>query len=194
LQEPNLSKTNHRVSLYIHSRFVLRPLSDSFIFLTLTRLVVVLKFINFRFALFTPPLGDFHGQPGVPLWRGQRVPRRGRRGQRGTQPAQPAARSRRGSRPARAVDSQRGLPAWWPDAPSHSPAAASLVGSALVRSVAELPSCAARPTCPRLAQERTRHGSQRPRAASAARAAPAQLLAPLRVAQDWFVGEMVVAT
>jgi hypothetical protein len=30
-----------------------------FIFLTLTRLVVVLKFINFRFALFTPPLGDF---------------------------------------------------------------------------------------------------------------------------------------
>jgi hypothetical protein len=35
-------------------------LSDSFIFLTLTRLVVVLKFVNFRFALFTPPLGDFH--------------------------------------------------------------------------------------------------------------------------------------
>jgi hypothetical protein len=34
-------------------------LSDSFIFLTLTRLVVMLKFINFRFALFTPPLGDF---------------------------------------------------------------------------------------------------------------------------------------
>jgi hypothetical protein len=30
-----------------------------FIFLTLTWLVVVLKFINFRFALFTPPLGDF---------------------------------------------------------------------------------------------------------------------------------------
>jgi hypothetical protein len=29
-------------------------LSDSFIFLTLIRLVVVLKFINFRFALFTP--------------------------------------------------------------------------------------------------------------------------------------------
>jgi hypothetical protein len=26
-----------------------------FIVLTLTRLVVVLKFINFRFALFTPP-------------------------------------------------------------------------------------------------------------------------------------------
>jgi hypothetical protein len=60
LQEPNLGKTNHRVSLFIRSRFVfLASLSYSFIFLTLTRLVVVLKFINFRFALFTPPLGDF---------------------------------------------------------------------------------------------------------------------------------------
>ena len=29
-------------------------LSDSIIFLTLTRLVVVIKFVNFRFALFTP--------------------------------------------------------------------------------------------------------------------------------------------
>jgi hypothetical protein len=37
----------------------LRPLSDSHLFLTLTRLVVVLKLLNFRFALFTPPLGDF---------------------------------------------------------------------------------------------------------------------------------------
>jgi hypothetical protein len=37
----------------------LHPLSDSFIFLTLTRLVVVLKLLNFRFTLFTPPLGDF---------------------------------------------------------------------------------------------------------------------------------------
>jgi hypothetical protein len=27
---------------------------DSIIFLTLTRLVVVIKFVNFRFALFTP--------------------------------------------------------------------------------------------------------------------------------------------
>ena len=54
-EEPNLGKTNHRVSLFICSRFVFAPsLSDSFIFLTLTRLVVVLKFINFRFALFTP--------------------------------------------------------------------------------------------------------------------------------------------
>jgi hypothetical protein len=38
---------------------ILRPLSDSIIFLTLTRLVLVLKLLNFRFALFTPPLGDF---------------------------------------------------------------------------------------------------------------------------------------
>jgi hypothetical protein len=33
---------------------------DSIIFLTLTRLVVVIIFENFSFALFTPPLGDFH--------------------------------------------------------------------------------------------------------------------------------------
>jgi hypothetical protein len=32
-----------------------------FIFLTLTRLVVVFIFVNFSFALFTPPpLGDYH--------------------------------------------------------------------------------------------------------------------------------------
>jgi hypothetical protein len=60
LQEPNLGKTNPCVSLVICLRFVFSPfLSDSFIFLTLTWLVVVLKFVNFRFALFTPPLGDF---------------------------------------------------------------------------------------------------------------------------------------
>jgi hypothetical protein len=29
-------------------------LSDSLLFLTLTRLVVVIKLLNFRFALFTP--------------------------------------------------------------------------------------------------------------------------------------------
>jgi hypothetical protein len=33
---------------------------DSFIFLTLTRLVVVFIFVNFSFDLFTPPLGDYH--------------------------------------------------------------------------------------------------------------------------------------
>jgi hypothetical protein len=37
----------------------LRPLADSFIFLTLTRLVVVIIFENFSFALFAPPLGDY---------------------------------------------------------------------------------------------------------------------------------------
>jgi hypothetical protein len=36
-------------------------LADSFIFLTLTRLVVVIIFENFSFSLFTPPpLGDYH--------------------------------------------------------------------------------------------------------------------------------------
>jgi hypothetical protein len=34
-------------------------LADSIIFLTLTRLVVVINFINFSFTLFTPPLGDY---------------------------------------------------------------------------------------------------------------------------------------
>jgi hypothetical protein len=34
-------------------------LADSFLFLTLTRLVVVFIFVNFSFALFTPPLGDY---------------------------------------------------------------------------------------------------------------------------------------
>ena len=46
-----------------HSLFAcdlfLRPLSNLIIFLTLTRLVVVINFENFSFALFTPPLGDF---------------------------------------------------------------------------------------------------------------------------------------
>jgi hypothetical protein len=32
---------------------------DSVLFLTLTRLVVVFIFVNFSFALFTPPLGDY---------------------------------------------------------------------------------------------------------------------------------------
>jgi hypothetical protein len=35
---------------------------DSFIFLTLTRLVVVFIFVNFSFALFTPPLGDYQSE------------------------------------------------------------------------------------------------------------------------------------
>jgi hypothetical protein len=38
-------------------------LADSIIFLTLTRLVVVINFVNFSFALFTPPLGDFQKRP-----------------------------------------------------------------------------------------------------------------------------------
>jgi hypothetical protein len=42
-------------------------LSDSLLFLTLTRLVVVIKFVNFSFALFTPPLGDFQCLDGFSI-------------------------------------------------------------------------------------------------------------------------------
>jgi hypothetical protein len=60
LQEPNLGKTNLRVSLAYSLGICFAPsLADSFIFLTLTRLVVVFIFVNFSFALFTPPLGDY---------------------------------------------------------------------------------------------------------------------------------------
>ena len=45
--------------------FCALSLSDSFIFLTLTRLVVVFIFVNFSFALFTPPLGDYQGARAV---------------------------------------------------------------------------------------------------------------------------------
>jgi hypothetical protein len=63
---------------------------DSIIFLTLTRLIVVINFVNFSFALFTPPpLGDFH-QPVVPRRRPparvaehqRELERRGQRGGR----------------------------------------------------------------------------------------------------------------
>jgi hypothetical protein len=61
LQEPNLGKTNPCVSLHYLLAICFAPsLADSFIFLTLTRLVVVFIFVNFSFALFTPPLGDYH--------------------------------------------------------------------------------------------------------------------------------------
>jgi hypothetical protein len=59
--EPNLGKTNPRVSLHYSLAICFAPsLADSIIFLTLTRLVVVFIFVNFSFTLFTPPLGDFH--------------------------------------------------------------------------------------------------------------------------------------
>jgi hypothetical protein len=61
LREPNLGKTNPRVSLDYSLAICFAPsLVESIIFLTLTRLVVVIIFENFSFALFTPPLGDFH--------------------------------------------------------------------------------------------------------------------------------------
>ena len=56
LREPNLGKTNPRVSLdYSLAICFASSLADSIIFLTLTRLVVVIIFKNFSFALFTPP-------------------------------------------------------------------------------------------------------------------------------------------
>jgi hypothetical protein len=60
LREPNLGKTNPRVSLHYSLAICFMPsLVDSIIFLKLTRLVVVIIFENFSFALFTPPLGDY---------------------------------------------------------------------------------------------------------------------------------------
>jgi hypothetical protein len=60
LREPNLGKTNSRVSLHYSLAICFVPsFADSIIFLMLTRLVVVFIFVNFSFALFTPPLGDF---------------------------------------------------------------------------------------------------------------------------------------
>jgi hypothetical protein len=56
LREPNLGKTNLRVSLTYSLGICFSPsLADPIIFLTLTRLVVVFIFVNFSFALFTPP-------------------------------------------------------------------------------------------------------------------------------------------
>jgi hypothetical protein len=55
LKEPNLGKTNPRVSpLYSLAICFAPSLADSIIFLMLTRLVVVIIFENFSFALFTP--------------------------------------------------------------------------------------------------------------------------------------------
>jgi hypothetical protein len=60
LREPNLGKTNPCVSLHYSLAICFAPsLADLIIFLTLTRLVVVIVFEIFCFALFTPPLGDF---------------------------------------------------------------------------------------------------------------------------------------
>jgi hypothetical protein len=65
LREPNLGKTNPRVSLHYSFAICFAPsLADSIIFLTLTRLIVVIILENFSFALFTPPppLGNFQAQ------------------------------------------------------------------------------------------------------------------------------------
>jgi hypothetical protein len=55
LREPNLGKTNPCVSLLYSLTICFYALSRTrVIFLTLTRLVVVINFVNFSFALFTP--------------------------------------------------------------------------------------------------------------------------------------------
>ena len=56
MQEPNLGKTNLRVSLAYSLGICFAPsLADSFIFLTLTRLVVVFIFCKFQFRPIHPP-------------------------------------------------------------------------------------------------------------------------------------------
>jgi flagellar biosynthesis protein FliP len=57
LREPNLGKTNPRVSLVHSLAICFCALSRGLVsfLLTLTRLVVVFIFVNFSFALFTPP-------------------------------------------------------------------------------------------------------------------------------------------
>jgi hypothetical protein len=63
LREPNLGKNKSACHTSYSPAICFPPsLADSIIFLTLTRLVVVIIFENFSFALFTPPLGDFHNQ------------------------------------------------------------------------------------------------------------------------------------
>jgi hypothetical protein len=55
LREPNLGKTNPCVSLPYSLAICFYALSRThIIFLTLIRLVVVINFVNFSFALFTP--------------------------------------------------------------------------------------------------------------------------------------------
>jgi hypothetical protein len=54
LREPNLGKTNPCVLLLYSLAICFYALSRTrIIFLTLTRLVVVINFVNFSFALFT---------------------------------------------------------------------------------------------------------------------------------------------
>jgi hypothetical protein len=56
LQEPNLGKTNPRVTfLFACDLFCALSRGLVSLLITLTRLVVVIIFVNFSFALFTPP-------------------------------------------------------------------------------------------------------------------------------------------
>jgi hypothetical protein len=76
LREPNLGKTNPCVTLHYLLAICFAPsLADSFIFLTLTRLVVVFIFVNFSFALFTPPSRRLSAGEEVEVERVGRSPR-----------------------------------------------------------------------------------------------------------------------
>jgi hypothetical protein len=74
LQEPNLGKTNPRVTLFICLRFVLRPLLRTHLLsLTLTPACSCDYFCKFQFRpIHPPPLGDYQ-----PPRRGPRLPARG---------------------------------------------------------------------------------------------------------------------
>jgi hypothetical protein len=61
LREPNLGKTNPRVTLYICLRFVLRPLSRTCFIITNANPACSCVYIcKFQFRPIHPPLGDYH--------------------------------------------------------------------------------------------------------------------------------------
>jgi hypothetical protein len=60
LREPNLGKTNPRVTLFICLRFVLRPLSRTRFFITNANPACSCVYIcKFQFRPIHPPLGDY---------------------------------------------------------------------------------------------------------------------------------------
>ena len=75
LQEPNLGKTNPRVTLFICLRFVFHPLSRTRFFITNANPACSCVYIcKFQFRPIHPPLGDFQWSPPeiqeCDLWQG----------------------------------------------------------------------------------------------------------------------------